>query len=431
MLKNKRSQFFLAIFMITTFALWLGFKISYITSDESEAPQIAAKRFSIDSEAVRDILNKSFVEEQEWPEAMEFDGKEYKFNYSFDEKLTAYIKRQLGRYRSDFSSIVVIDNNTGKILSAVGHERASNKFRTSLAFSSTHPAASLIKIVTSADLLENSPVDGTTHFNFSGRGTTLYRYQLDETKKRRWSRDLSFEHAFAQSNNVVFGKAAIANSNGDRLFNLASNFGFNKDLMQEISLSKSIFVMPKDDYHLAELASGMNRETLMSPVHAAVLSSVIVNDGIFRMPSFVSEIHNEEGENVWFPEIQDVKAVTSETAHSLQEMMELTVSRGTARGSFRTMPRKFKENLRIGGKTGSLTGGIPHGRRDWFTVYAVPKNPEHGRGISISVMNVNLKRWYVRSPYLARLVIEYYYNNIETLNSGLTSTSRSEVVGLK
>jgi hypothetical protein len=69
--------------------------------------------------------------------------------------------------------------------------------------------------------------------------------------------------------------------------------------------------------------------------------------------------------------------------------------------------------LDIGGKTGSITGGTPFGKRDWFSAFAIPRDLERGKGISISVMNVNVKRWHVKSTMLAKNIIEYYYNTVK------------------
>ena len=70
---------------------------------------------------------------------------------------------------------------------------------------------------------------------------------------------------------------------------MAHKFGFNQDLMKEFSLGQSFFEEPKNDYNLAEIASGFNKKTMMSPIHAALLSSVIVNKGVIKYPFIISK----------------------------------------------------------------------------------------------------------------------------------------------
>ena len=63
----------------------------------------------------------------------------------------------------------------------------------------------------------------------------------------------------------------------------------------------------------------------------------------------------------------------------------------------------------MGAKTGSITGGNPHGRHEWITAFAYPKKRSNNKGISVAVLNVVNDRWFIRSGYLAKKVIEYYY----------------------
>src|SRR6476619_2686587 len=105
----------------------------------------------------------------------------------------------------------MLDNETGNILAAVDYARNKNVFGRDLAFTNSHPSASIFKIITAADLLENTHIKTDTEFHFTGRSTTLYRSQLKEPASRRWIRSLDFQKAFATSNNVIFGRTAIEN----------------------------------------------------------------------------------------------------------------------------------------------------------------------------------------------------------------------------
>ncbi len=420
-IKNKRNLFLMLTLL--TFLSGLGFHKMWENMKKEERREEIITTRSL----VKENLNEAFkFSKKTFPKKVDLKEEQVDIKYSFNEDLTAYIKKILKRYRSDYSSVIVIDNETGYILSAVGYERKDNQFNITLPFSSTHPSASLFKIVTTADLLEKSDVTKDSVFKFRGRGTTLYKYQLKD-KKSRWQRRQSFERAFAYSNNVIFGKAAIKNTTGERLFDMAADFGFNEKLMEEISLSKSIFEMPDTDYELAEKASGFNKKTMISPIHAAVLASVVANDGILNYPRVVTEISdNVTKKMIWSPQHKTKRVLEVPTARELQELMEVTVKRGTARGSFRRLNRKLQNGLEIGGKTGSITGGIPFGKRDWFTSFAVPVNKNHGKGISIAVMNINLNKWYVKSSYLARKVIEYYYKEVNPLNDNVSTAEEAD-----
>ena len=104
-------------------------------------------------------------------------------------------------------------------------------------FSSTHPSASLFKIVTTASLLEQGNLSLESPHTFSGKSNTLYKNQLFKKPHFRWRRTLTLKEAFARSNNVIFGKAALEHLDKNLVNLMAHKFGFNQDLMKEFSLA--------------------------------------------------------------------------------------------------------------------------------------------------------------------------------------------------
>ena len=118
---------------------------------------------------------------------------------------------------------------------------------------------------------------------------------------------------------------------------------------------------------------------------------------------------------VWSAKNKKRKVIKEDTAKSLKKMMAATIEKGTARRGFRRLKRSLKEILHLGGKTGSITGGLPYGKRDWFVSFAKPKNNEAAPGISLCVMNVNIKKWRVKSTRMAKEIIQYYYTHVNPL----------------
>ncbi len=384
--------------------LLVGFAIFHW--NESRLEDKKNKEFiSLVGEVSHRILNDQVLE------SFEFGKKRIKTEFYFNEQLESYIKKQMKRYASKAIAIVVLDNDSGKVISLISYEREKKKFGRSMALLASHPSASLSKIVTAADLIENAGYNPWTDIVTRGKGTTLYKYQLK--KNHRWNRTISLEKAFAYSNNAAFGKASIHNSTAASLYEMAQSFGFNKRLSTVLRLPKSIFHLPKDQFNMAELASGFNTETMISPLHAAVFASIVANDGNLKRPKLIKSLHYGD-ENLLDEEIsfEDEKVLSSEAADQMAQLMSKTVEFGTARKSFRKMRRKLKRRLEIGGKTGSITGGFPEGKRDWFSAYAKPKNGKNN-GISVSVMSIQGPMWRAKSSYLAKNVIEYYYRQIE------------------
>lgn len=378
--------------------------------------EIKVGRFKV----IKDQLSENIIGSDHYPLELNILDERFKVDYTISDELDDYVRRLLKRYRSDYSTIIVIDNESGAILSAVGYEKKTHSFNNKLVFSADHPSASLFKIVTSASLLESPEIEEKTRFRYRGRKSTLYKYQL-KNKRTKWDRRTSLKRAFATSNNVVFGKAAINNLTADSIYKTAMDFGFNANLMQEVPLVRSKFNRPTGNYHMAELATGFNRETLISPIHGAILSSVVANEGVLTYPRIVSRIYDMKNkETIWANGPRAHRVINLQVSKDLEKMMKMTIKRGTARSGFKNLNRFLKKNLSIGGKTGSITGGSPFGKRDWITVFARPKLKSLGRGISVCVMNINVKKWYVKSSFLAKKVIDYYYRKVSPLAHRVT-----------
>ncbi|MEC7274911.1 MAG: penicillin-binding transpeptidase domain-containing protein [Bdellovibrionota bacterium] len=359
---------------------------------------------------VRDSVTQQVVSENHFPTSIKYNDLDIGVTYTLDDFFQREVESLIKRYANDYTAVVIMDNDSGEILASAGVQRKGREISYGLPFTSTHPSASLFKIITSAELLSQNKIDPSTKLNFRGRGTTLYKYQLKD-KISRWTRWISFKKAFAHSNNVIFGKAAIEKTSPQSMFKTAFAFGFNRQLMKDFNLGPSRFIMAESEYQLAELASGFNKKTLISPVHAALLSSVIANGGIYHSPKIIKNT-SLEGEKIFFPGVEE-KVLDKSSVSDLTKMMELTVQRGTARRISRgRLGQKLKEKLIMGAKTGSITGGIPFGKRDWLTLFAKPRDGQSS-GISIAVMNINGKKWYHKSTFLMKKLLKLYLEKLE------------------
>lgn len=374
-----------------------------------QAPAVPVKPEPQQSDDFKKILSNH----QSWAEQLDYDSSKYRVQYTFNSDLEDFIKKQLSLYRPDYISAVVMDNETGHILAAVDYSRKQNVFGRDLAFTNSHPAASIFKVITASDLLENTHIKTDTEFSFTGRSTTLYRHQLrDPGHRHRWIRTIDLEKAFATSNNVIFGRTAIENLTPAGLKKMAEKYGFNKRLVEGVNLAPSVFNMASDQYNLAEFSSGLNDKTLMSPVHGAVIGSVVANGGILRYPVVIKSLEGANDKKTIYPPLKkDEVVLTPRTAEDMRTLFMATVTDGTARASFRRS-KYLLEKLEIGGKTGSLTGGEPFGKRDWFVSYAKSIEDKNDKGISICVMIVNQKKWYVKSSLVAKNIMEFYYSTL-------------------
>jgi len=388
---------------------WIGFFLFVLGSVILLKTDLFFKPIS--QKKIRNSLTEKFFSTEQDEFNVEINDSVFTAKTTLVRELNSYAMKLLRRFKTPFSAYAIIDNNSGKVLAVGGRDLLTSRESRNLAFSTTHPAASLAKIITSSALFEYSSLGPDSIFSYNGRGTTLYKYQLKD-KKNKWTRKIRFERAFNYSNNVVFGKAGMQNLKAGNLLKMANNFGFNSDFISDIYAPHSKFEFPESQYQLAEFSSGFNKKTTTSVIHAAYLSYVIANGGKMKPLRTVEYLRNDEMEDLLINTKElSSQALSKDTSSAVFKIMKSTVKKGTARGSFSRMRKGLHKKLIIGAKTGSITGGFPHGKHEWITVYAMPRNDED-KGISVAVLNINKEKWYVRSGFIAKKLIEYYFNNI-------------------
>ncbi len=326
--------------------------------------------------------------------------------YNFDPVLQSRIDQLLTRYKPDYAGVVAMDAVSGRILAVASYQR-SDQTDDNLALKSGYPAASMFKIITASAAIEAGQANANTAVAYNGRSTTLYRKQVLRHRTNRWTRHLTLKKAFSESVNTVFARLGLS-VGAEKLQNMAFRFGFDKTLAGDFVLPQShIKADINTDWSVAELASGFNRETRISPLHAAQISATIANGGMAMTPQVINTITSASGTLLYAAEPREIQQVISaKTARELRKMMQETIRRGTARRTFRRFRRKTPKNLEVGGKTGSLMGFDPKGSTDWFTGYGILGQDR----IAVAAVTVNKEKWTVKSSYLVRQLLQAHFS---------------------
>jgi cell division protein FtsI/penicillin-binding protein 2 len=216
----------------------------------------------------------------------------------------------------------------------------------------------------------------------------------------------------------VFGKLGAHSLGKDVIEEYAEAFGFNREIEFELPLRPSRIEFSDKAYELAEVASGFNRTTRISPLHGAIMAAAIVNNGWLVEPTIVDWILNDAGKTIYqnHATIQG-QAIDRQTAVIIQELMQATVQTGTARKEFQKHTEgRILSRLEIGGKTGSIGDGTPNRLYDWFVGYAAER---HGTGrlvFSVVVAHEN----YIGTravAYATMAVKEYFHSQIAGLEN--------------
>ena len=339
---------------------------------------------------------------------LEKEGVSLIVESSIDPDLQSFILNLLEKSKTVKAAVVVMRPDDGRILAMASYD--SEEKGASLCLKADYPAASLFKIVSAAAALEFAGFSPEKPVSFVGRKHTLYRNQL-KNRKSKYAATISFKKAFASSINPVFGKLGIYDLGRDVLTESAEKFFFNRSIPFDFPVGKSEIFVPEDNFGLAELATGFNKGTTISPLHAALLASAVVNDGVMMKPWLVKTVASEDGEILYEnSESRMGVSISPETARDLRVLMKDTVLHGTCRNAFRReRRRKVYQGVELGAKTGTINDRSDQFKYDWLTAYVVP--PGGGGGICIAVLGIHGKTLGVRANRLGRSIIRYYLSS--------------------
>jgi cell division protein FtsI/penicillin-binding protein 2 len=299
-----------------------------------------------------------------------------------------------------------MDPEDGRILSLVGYDRSDPQNNPCL--DSSFPAASIFKIITAAAALEKANLRLDSMLQYNGGKYTLYKSQLKE-KTNKYTNKISLKDAFAKSVNPVFGKLGSLYLKKEELESYSRAFGFNRSINFELFLSPSPIVLTDEPYQWAEIASGFNRQTKMSPVHGALISATIFNRGRLIEPTIIDRIIDDKGVALYQSQTASIdQAFAPDTSDALDELMKATIRSGTVRSAFRKYRKdKIISRLEIGGKTGTINNKTDDIKYEWFVGYAQDKAGDDK--LSLSVLVAHEKYIGIRAAQYAIMAFQKYF----------------------
>ncbi len=336
------------------------------------------------------------------------DNADYTVTTTVDKSLQDFIQKKIDPRTAKYIGIVVTDPITGKILAMASYDRTGTAGN--LCAQSRFPAASIFKIITAAAAIERFDFNEQKKIPFNGKKHTLYKSQL-KNQNTRYTNWVSLKEAFATSINPVFGKLGALYLKKDVLEQYATEFGFNMAIDFELPLKISEFTVQDDSYQWAEVASGFNRDTTITPVHGALIAGTVVNGGKLMEPFIIERISDNRGRMVYAGTPTPIKqAISGNTAKIVQALMGATIKSGTCRKTFRGYRKdRILSQLDMGGKTGSIDNTTHDVRLDWFVGYAREKS---GNGcIGVSVFVAHEKYIGTRAAQYAKMIFKHYFSD--------------------
>lgn len=417
--RNRRMYRFAAVLtLLIVIGFWILEGPSGLTSVFSHlqipekiqviAPSVPEFEKLHNKKEVQAFLNgKTFVNLTRQSFDTQIDGRSYRVVTTLDMPLQQFMIKNLNTANARHIGIVAIEPSSGRILSMVGFDRAKPSNNPCL--DSIFPAASIFKIITAAAAVEKCGLNQGSSLSFTGGKHTLYKSQLTD-KYSKHAQNINLKDSFAQSVNPVFGKIGSQLLGKKAIEQYAAAFGFNRPIDFEVPIDSSSLSFDDVPYQLAEIASGYNRTTLISPLHGALIGAAILNQGAMIEPTVIDHIADQTGHVLYESRVEPMKQVISpKSSDIMASMMEATVDSGTGRKAFKGYQKdSVLARLDIGGKTGSMDNETHEAHFDWFVGFAADKTS--GKKIVVSVVVAHEKYIGTRSGYYARILMKQYFS---------------------
>ncbi|MGH2897629.1 MAG: penicillin-binding transpeptidase domain-containing protein, partial [Solirubrobacteraceae bacterium] len=311
--------------------------------------------------------------------------------------LTESIYDIFERGRVELGLAVVLDPATGKVLAYAG----TNPKR--LPPGEVYPAASLVKVVTTATALASVPGVASRGCRFVGNPYRLTAARVTPPKR---GTEITLERALAMSNNQCFAQIAVNDLGAKRMLDAFNRFGLLRPPGPGHESGQA--ADPHGDrFALGKLGCGL-AGLQITALHAAEIAATLV-DGKRRAPRWIERVTDAKGQALALPPTPAPETVLSPAlAKQLREMMIETTLTGTARRAFRAAyGRPILREMSVAAKTGSLSGTTPPGRYEWFIGLAPADHPK----VAIAVLVVQQKRWHTTGSQVGAQILNAIFCN--------------------
>jgi cell division protein FtsI/penicillin-binding protein 2 len=296
---------------------------------------------------------------------------------------------------------MVVEVATGRVLAAVEiGARPEDVEGNSLLLDPVSPAASLMKLVTTAALYETTDVTPRLKVCTRG-GVRLIEENHLQPQHGPGVSCSPFGHALATSRNAAYAQLAAQKLTPASLRRIASSLGLNRPLLLDASGTVGTLSVPDSGLQFARTAVGFG-DSRLSVAGAAQLALTIAAGGKQRAMHLAMRPSDAPGS---IPEVEP-QVLTATTVRRLTRAMEMTVEFGTAAEVFRTESgAAYLPGISVAGKTGTLRPSETKTTSSWFTGFAPSQRPE----IVVSVVLLNSDLWHQKGNSIARDIFRAYF----------------------
>lgn len=261
-----------------------------------------------------------------------------------------------------------------------------------------YPPGSTFKLLTALEFIRENP--DYKSYKYNCKGSIEYNSMVINCYDKKKHGVLELPLAFAKSCNTSFANIG-KELDIDSFYKLCSDFYFNKPLPVEMVSNQSSYSLKTGTASIKEAmqtAIGQGN-TLITPLHNAMIAATVANGGLMMKPYIVDKIVNVDGGRVKKYSPQQIGRPMSPTeAAYIGIMMRRVVTDGTGK-------KLMDLDVAAAGKTGSADHASNEPAHAWFIGYAPYDDPK--LVVSIIVENVGTGSDY--AVPIAKKIFECYF----------------------
>lgn len=317
---------------------------------------------------------------------------------------------------SNRGAVIVMEPSTGKILAMVSKPdfdpntlaanwgqitgEGSDSVLVNRATQGLYPPGSTFKLITMLEYLREHKNDyGQYHYICDGT------YELGNNTincvRTTAHGDVDLFSSLAVSCNCSFINIGLS-LDLDRYRKTAENMLFNKELPTNLEYNKSRFVLngESSDWDIAQTSFGQGK-TVITPLHLALITCTIANNGTLMEPYLVSSVESTNGMTVRkFKEEKYDTLITENEASLLKKGMEQVV-----KDSFSWLFGGVEYTLAA--KSGSAQYGTEGYEHSLYASFSPADNPE----IAVVAVVEGGPQRNTTAAEVTKHIYDYYYSN--------------------
>lgn len=233
------------------------------------------------------------------------------------------------------------------------------------AFQNPVVPGSVFKLVTSKAILEN----GLEKEKVEDEGKLVINGQTIRNYNGNAYGTISFEEGFIKSSNVYFMDRALK-MGGKALEKAADDFLLGQEIKLDFTTLKSTFTLGNDEDNVVAVTAFGQGETLVTPLHMAMITQSIANEGKMLKPYLIKSVINGKGKMIQEGKTEVLtKTMDKSTAKKIKKVM-------TEAGESYGLAEIGEENWKIAAKTGTAERGDGTNNA-WLVTFAPAEDPQY------------------------------------------------------